>query len=125
MVVVYWSLAFVVGSAVPQVQTISGLVAAIAIMQFTYTFPPLLLAGYYLRLDAAVDDIGDSWLTLSRWKRGLFGGHTRWYYKVFNLFLFWASLAMACLGMYGSGTAVKQTFLAGGAATSFGCGSPV
>jgi hypothetical protein len=33
MVLVYWSLAFVIGSAIPQVQTISGLVAAVCIMQ--------------------------------------------------------------------------------------------
>jgi hypothetical protein len=33
MVVLYWSLAFIVGSAIPQVQTISGLVSAVCIMQ--------------------------------------------------------------------------------------------
>ncbi|KAI0086112.1 hypothetical protein BDY19DRAFT_380379 [Irpex rosettiformis] len=41
MVLLYWSLAFIVASAIPRVQTISGLVAAVCIMQFTYTFPPL------------------------------------------------------------------------------------
>jgi hypothetical protein len=33
MVLLYWSLAFIVGAAIPQVQTISGLVAAVCIMQ--------------------------------------------------------------------------------------------
>jgi hypothetical protein len=33
MIIVYWALAFVVGSAIPQVQTISGLIAAICIMR--------------------------------------------------------------------------------------------
>lgn len=47
MVFLYWALAFIVGAAIPQVQTISGLVAAICIMQFTYTFPPALIFGYY------------------------------------------------------------------------------
>jgi hypothetical protein len=46
MVLVYWSLAFVIGSAIPQVQTISGLVAAVCIMQvrrrLRLPFPPLL-----------------------------------------------------------------------------------
>ena len=74
IVFVYWALAFVIGSAVPQVQTILGLVAAICILQFTYTFPPLLIAGYHLQLDAAQNDIGDSWLSYSRWKRAFFGG---------------------------------------------------
>jgi hypothetical protein len=42
MVLVYWSLAFIVGSAIPQVQTISGLVAAVCIMQVRLQPPRLL-----------------------------------------------------------------------------------
>ncbi|KAI0094160.1 transmembrane amino acid transporter protein-domain-containing protein [Irpex rosettiformis] len=203
MVLLYWSLAFIVASAIPQVQTISGLVAAVCIMQFTYTFPPLLYAGFYLRLDAARDERGDTWWSWSRWARGMksspnadvvvvsrgqvvaprgggggggcggvgifggcgigifgggggigiFGGgkgrsekptvdggettHAKspriagiaqgstWYYKTFNIVLFLASLAMACLGMYGSGKSIQETFKSGGAATSFGCTAPV
>lgn len=37
MVVLYWALAFIVGAAIPQVQTISGLVAAVCIMQVRIT----------------------------------------------------------------------------------------
>jgi len=141
MVFVYWSLAFVVGSAIPQVATVSGLVAAVCIMQFTYTFPPLMMLGYKMQIAAAglieedalaigeaIDvnapskDPGDTWREWSRWKRGFFGH--KWYINLFNLILFLASLAMACLGMYGSGKAIQQTFL-NGAATSFGCKSPV
>jgi hypothetical protein len=92
-------------------------------MQFTYTFPPLLLAGFYMRLDAARNDPGDSWTSWSRWKRALFSG--KWYFKVLNLVLSLAALSMACLGMYGSGKAIQEAFASGGAATSFGCGSPV
>jgi hypothetical protein len=40
MVLVYWSLAFVIGSAIPQVQTISGLVAAVCIMQVRASASP-------------------------------------------------------------------------------------
>ena len=152
MVLLYWALAFIVGSAIPQVQTISGLVAAICIMQFTYTFPPLLYVGFYFRLDAAKNEQGDSWWNVSRWVRAIKssddanvvvsgdgdggnGGKRRgvagvalgstWYYKVFNVVLFMASLAMACLGMYGSEKSIQQTFQNGGAATSFGCTAPV
>uniref|UniRef100_A0A0W0FFB4 Amino acid transporter transmembrane domain-containing protein n=1 Tax=Moniliophthora roreri TaxID=221103 RepID=A0A0W0FFB4_MONRR len=138
VVVLYWSLAFIVGSAIPQVQTISGLIAAICIMQFTYTFPPLLLLGYQIRVFAEGygdhvatrnpneprdDDPGDTWRNLSRWKRGLFGGGNG-YFNLFNLILFLGSASMACLGMYGSGTSIRETFKHG-AATSFGCKSPV
>ncbi|KAF8735056.1 hypothetical protein AX14_002816 [Amanita brunnescens Koide BX004] len=133
----YWSIAFVVGSAIPQVGTISALIGAIAVMQFSYTFPPFLLFGYSVITDAASEDHPhvpgsggkgriDTWRDWSRWQRGLFGGS--WYhtlFKYFNLSLGLAALATACLGMWGSGEAVKATFAIAGAATSFGCKGPV
>jgi len=133
MVILYWSLAFIVGSAIPQVQTISGLIAAICIMQFTYSFPPGLMFGYDVIVDAMVADNEhtpgspptnriDTWRDWSRWRRGLFGG--RWWFKWFNLIICLASFAMAGLGMWGSGLAVQEIFQVG-AATSFGCTAPV
>lgn len=75
MVIIYWALAYIIASAIPQVQTISGLVAAICIMQFTYTFPPLFILGYQMILDASgPDDPGDTWANFSRWRRGFWGG---------------------------------------------------
>jgi len=75
--------AFIVGSAIPQVQTITGLIAAVAIMQFTYSFPPLLRLGYDVITDAMVADKEyvpgagancrvDTWRDWSRWKRVCF-----------------------------------------------------
>lgn len=72
--------AFVVGSAIPQVQSISALIAAIAIMQFTYSFPPLLRLGYDVITDAMSADAqyvpgkgdsarADTWSDWSRWRR--------------------------------------------------------
>lgn len=44
MVILYWSLAFIVAAAIPQVQTISGLVAAVCIMQVKLPhLPPVVL----------------------------------------------------------------------------------
>ncbi|KAL0563041.1 hypothetical protein V5O48_019037 [Marasmius crinis-equi] len=105
--------AFIIASAIPQVQTISGLIAAICIMQFTYTFPPLFWLGYQIRIyaegfgregmDAAAaaepgeaTDPGDTYRSWSRWKRGIFGGN--WMFNLFNLILFLGSAAMAGLG---------------------------
>lgn len=77
----YWSLAFVIGSAIPQVQNISGLIAAICIMQFTYTFPPVFRLAYDMITDAMLADGEyepgsmstahriDTWKDWSRWKR--------------------------------------------------------
>jgi hypothetical protein len=138
-------IAFIVGSAIPQVQTISSLVAAICIMQFTYSFPPLMLFGYYMQIDALaltpqssaekqdptqVTSTPTPTVSLrtggSRlWFRAFFYGRWPWYFKLFNLVLFLGSLAMACLGMYGAGKSIQQTFAMAQAATSFGCTSPV
>lgn len=45
LVIGYWGLAFVIGTAIPSIGALSGLVAAVAIFQFTYTFPPLLMVS--------------------------------------------------------------------------------
>ena len=69
-----------IGSAIPQVGTIVSLVAAVAIMQFTYTFPPILRFGYDVITDAMAADAPyvpgqgsrgrvDTWKQWSRWKR--------------------------------------------------------
>lgn len=134
MVFAYWSIAFVVGAAIPQIQTIIGLIASIAILQFTYTFPPILRFGYDVITDAMAADAPyvpgqgargrvDTWRQWSRWKRGLFSG--RWYFKLFNLIFFLGSAALACLGMWGSGESIKAVFQLSGSATSFSCQSPV
>lgn len=73
-------LAFVIGSAIPQVQTIIALIASVAILQFTYTFPTLLRFGYDVITDAMAEDSPfvpgkgtsgriDNWNQWSRWKR--------------------------------------------------------
>lgn len=79
--IAYWALAFVVGSAIPQVQNIGGLIAAICIVQFTYTFPPIMRCAYDIITDAMAADGEyvpgsmstshriDTWRQWSRWKR--------------------------------------------------------
>jgi hypothetical protein len=132
---VFWPVAFIVGAAIPQIQTISGLIAAVCILQFSYTFPFLLKAALDMQIIAMRDDdthtVGgtpqrrNSWLSPARWTKALFGGTMK--EKLMNwghIILFLASLTMACLGMYGSGTAIKDTFEVA-AATSFGCNAPV
>ena len=72
--------AFTICSAVPQIQTIGGFISAVSVMQFTFTFPPLLLLGYQVMTDAMTEDKAfspgngskgriDTWKEWSRWKR--------------------------------------------------------
>lgn len=161
--IVFWPIAFVIGAAIPQIQTISGLVAAIAILQvcilrffesprlqrrptdsthkfrvslpqFSYTFPFLCKWAFDIQVTAMAADpphtVGtvpqriDTWRSASRWRRALFSGSLR--VQLINwahFILFLASLSMACLGMWGSGKSIQETFKSS-AATSFGCESP-
>lgn len=136
IVVVYWGLAFVIGSAIPSVGTLSGLVAAVCIFQFTYTFPPVLLLGYMMKVDAMHADEPfttpgvaprqyDTWKNPSRWIRGaFFGDWKRVMYKGLLFLWFIAALATAGLGMWATGTDVREA-IQSGSASSFGCASPV
>ncbi|GAA5881346.1 hypothetical protein JCM16303_000138 [Sporobolomyces ruberrimus] len=136
LVVVYWGLAFVIGSAIPSVGTLSGLVAATCIFQFTYTFPPALYLGYLMKVDAMNLDEPfsqpgiaprqhDTWRSFSRWQRGAFnGGRKRVVLKSLLFLWFVAALATAGLGMWATGTDLREA-LQSGAASSFGCASSV
>lgn len=132
LVPIYWSLAYIIAAAVPQFTNISSMVAAVCILQFTYTFPAILYWGLLVQEDAMLPEEAfnpatgvvnrvDSWRSLSRWKRGLFSRH--WYHKIFVFLFFLASLATACLGMYASGTSIAADFKSGHM-TSFSCHAP-
>lgn len=139
LVLVFWWVGFVIGSAIPQVQTLSGMVGAATNMQFTYSFPTGFTFLYLVQLDATSIDEPftpgaastriDSWRQMSRWKRGFLGdGKNRRLllqaFKWTNFVLCMAALATAGLGIYGSGLSIAAAFDAS-AATSFGCAAPV
>ncbi|ORX40321.1 transmembrane amino acid transporter protein-domain-containing protein [Kockovaella imperatae] len=130
-----WILSFVIGTAIPQVQTIQALIGAAILLQFSYTFPPLMQFAFDVQADASKEDgvyspvsgvqRYDSWWSASRWRRGLFGGGAkRVAYKWFNAVFFIAALATSGLGIWGSVETIIATFKTS-AATSFGCTAPV
>lgn len=134
LVISYWALAFIIASAIPQFSNVNGIVAAICILQFSYTFPPILYAGFIIQRDAIqgqpeytpganINDLRhDTWRNLSRWRRGF---ARRWWLNTFNILLGLAALACAGLGAFSSIEGVITTFNTSGSATSFGCKSPV
>lgn len=139
LVVVFWWTGFVIGSAIPQVQTLSGMVGAATNMQFTYSFPTGFTFLYLVQLDATAEDGEykpgssrkrlDGWTSLSRWKRGLIGSRPARQpllqaFKWVNFVICLAALATAGLGIYGSGLSIAAAFNSA-AATSFGCAAPV
>lgn len=131
LVPIYWSLAYVMAAAIPDFAGFTGIVAATCILQFTYTFPPLLHVGYSIQKAAMLSETGFEQSTgevvardrgIKRWVRGFFSG--RWYLNVFNLLYFLAAMALCALGCYG---AIENLIYAYSIPqlNAFGCTSPL
>ncbi|RFU29312.1 hypothetical protein B7463_g7030, partial [Scytalidium lignicola] len=131
LVPVYWAVAFVFCSAIPQFSYISGLVGAVCILQFTYTFPPILMLGFQVKKDAILpqeifDPITKSVTRLDsgikRWSRGFM---KNWHINSFNIFFALGAATTAVLGIYSSIISLIAAFDGISVATSFGCTAPV
>ncbi|CZS88641.1 related to neutral amino acid permease [Rhynchosporium graminicola] len=128
---VYWSLAFIVAAAIPNFFGFTGLVAAVCILQFTYTFPPLLYLGFSVKRGAELPGEGFDAATgrvvrldggVRRWIRGFLKG--RWWLNVWHVVFFMGSLATAGLGSYSAIEALIDAFK-NPQTTAFTCHSPL
>lgn len=131
LIPVYWAIAFVVAAAIPNFSGLTGVVAAFCILQFTYTFPPMLSIGFWIKKNALGDGEGFDPVTgqtvrhdggIRRIVRGFFS--RRWYMHIFNILYFLAALALAALGAYGAIETLKIMFESN-KTTSFTCHSPL
>ena len=136
LIPIYWSLAFIISAAIPNFFALSSLIAALCIMQFSYTFPPLLHLGYAIKVGAMLPGEGFDPVTgqltrhdrgMKRWIRGFFaGGFTSYklYMNIFNVIFFLGSLATAALGAYSAIEALIAAFSVP-SITAFTCTSPL
>lgn len=131
-VVVYWGIAYVVATAIPNFSALTGLVGAVCILQFTYTFPPIMKFGLDFQLsamkaDGPYDPVTkqsnriDTWKDASRWIRAY---RDRWALHTFHILFFLASAATAALGIFSSAELLASSFKTT-TLTSFTCISPV
>ncbi|KZO95418.1 hypothetical protein CALVIDRAFT_564823 [Calocera viscosa TUFC12733] len=134
-VIVFWTVGFVIGTAIPQIQNLSGMVGATTNVHFTYSFPTGFYFIYSVMSAAAAGDPAyvpgqenkrvDTWREWSRWKRGLTGGSRKEVlFRYFNGTLCLAALALGGIGIYGSAVSIRASFVAG-SPTSFSCAAPV
>lgn len=130
LVPAYWVIAWVVCAAIPQFSYISGLVGAVCILQFTYTFPAILAFGFQIQKDAMLPEEHFDPQTktyhgvdrgVKRWVRGF---KVKWHLNTFNFIYFLGALCTAALGIYSSCLGLISAFDGGSQATSFGCDSP-
>ncbi len=130
VVPVYWAVAFIVAAAIPQVSNLSGLIAAACILQFSYTFPPMIMLGFQVKKDALQAGEGFDPATgrsthhdsgFARYRRGYM---KKFLFNTFNLVFFLGSCVTAILGIYSAAKGMKDAYAAG-APPSFSCRSPV
>ncbi|KAL8839650.1 MAG: hypothetical protein Q9170_001656 [Blastenia crenularia] len=130
VVPIYWALAFIVAAAIPSISNLSGLIAAVCILQFSYTFPPFLMLFHCAQRDAVQEGEGFEASTgrtirhdhgVSRWMRGLRKNAAL---NAFNLFFFLGSLTTAILGIYSAVKGLIDAY-AKTAVTGFSCTNPV
>lgn len=111
-VIVYWAIAYILGTAIPSIGALVSIIGAFCILNFSYTFPFLFGFCLLCRQDAATADEfdlktltvvqADSYLrNWSRWKRAIgYGGAFRVFVKISLFLLFLASLATCGLCSY-------------------------
>jgi hypothetical protein len=133
---IYWSIAFIISAAIPNFFALSSLVAALCIMQFSYTFPPMLYLGFAIMTGSQLPGEGFNPTTgqivrhdrgIKRIIRGFFaGGLTSWrpWVNMFNIIFMLGSAATAALGAYSAIEALIAAF-ALPSITAFTCTSPL
>lgn len=128
---IYWILAFVIGSAIPQVALFSAFVAAACILQFTYTFPPLFTLGFKVQRDAILPDETFDPSTgrverkdsgLGRWLRG-YKKEILW--NLWDTVYFLGSTVTAILGIYAAISGMHAAYVTNPNVSAFSCRSPV
>jgi hypothetical protein len=131
IVPVYWSIAFIVAASIPDFFGLVAVVAAFCVVQFCYSFPPLLALGYFIKKNALRDGEGFDATTgavtrhdtgIKRWMRGFFAGN--WYMNVFNAIYLGGALATAGLGAYSAIESMITAF-ENPQVNAFTCNSPL
>ncbi|KAH8808863.1 amino acid transporter-like protein [Xylogone sp. PMI_703] len=131
IVPVYWSLAYIVSAAIPDFGGLTSLVGAVCILQFTYTFPPILYVGFKIKSCAMLPGDGFDPATgnvirqdngVKRWIRGFFAD--KWWLNAFNVIYFLGALVTCGLGAYSAIENLIATFKEP-QHTAFTCHSPV
>lgn len=134
LIPIYWAIAFVIAAGIPSFSNLTSVVAAFCILQFTYTFPPMLATLFWVKKYAISEGEGFNPATgavvhhdhgLKRFARSFRSmGGKRVFFSVFNVFYFLGALALAGLGAYSAITGLMEAY-AGSVTTSFTCKSPL
>ena len=126
----YWIIAFVLAASIPQISNFSAFVGAACILQFTYTFPPILMIGFKSQRDAilpgetfdpATGSVQRQDSGMGRWMRG-FKKELAW--NTFDLIFFLGAATTAVLGIYAAISAMHTNYSTNPNLTGWSCNSP-
>ncbi|KAJ5770331.1 uncharacterized protein N7511_002382 [Penicillium nucicola] len=116
LVPIYWTLAWVIAAAIPQISYLGSFIGATCILQFSYTFPPILLVGYNVQNDSILSDevfnpqTGQVQHLDSGLKRWIRGYKKKFIWNTFNLIYALAAFSTAGLGIWASVWSMNKTF---------------
>ncbi|PWY81746.1 hypothetical protein BO94DRAFT_536947 [Aspergillus sclerotioniger CBS 115572] len=129
LVPIYWALAWIIAGAIPQISNLTSFVGALCILQFSYTFPPMLLVGYNVQKDAMLPGeefnpiTGETKRVDSGIKRWIRGYKKKFAMNTFDVLYSLAALGTAGMGLWASIVSMKQSF-AETPLTPFTCTNP-
>ncbi|KAJ5800258.1 uncharacterized protein N7518_002326 [Penicillium psychrosexuale] len=128
LVPAYWALAWVVAAAIPQITNLTSFVGAACILQFSYTFPPMLLVGFNVQNDAILpEEINSTTGQVQRIdngiKRWIRGYKKKFVWNTFDVIYSLLALSAAGLGIWASVTSMHTSFEEG-KLTHFTCANP-
>lgn len=131
LVPLYWLLAWVVTSSVPQITTWIVLVGAGCILQFTYTFPPFLMIGFKVQRDSILAE--ESFNPETGEVRRLDAGTKRWirgfkkelWWNLFDLIFYLGSCVTCVLGLYAAFKTMVKSYETSDNLSAWRCASPV
>lgn len=131
IVPIYWSVAFVVAGAIPDYFGFVSVIAAFCVVQFSYSFPPIIHLAYTMQKNSLRDGEGFDDTTgqttrhdrgLKRLVRGFFAD--KWYINVWHIIHAGGALATAGLGAYAAIQGMIAAFKIP-QVNSFTCTSPL
>ncbi|EXJ73654.1 uncharacterized protein A1O5_03416 [Cladophialophora psammophila CBS 110553] len=131
IVPVYWSVAFIVAAAIPDYFGFVSVIAAFCIVQFSYSFPPIIHLAYTMQRNSMRPGEGFNEQTgytarsdrgITRLVKGFFAD--RWYINVWHVIHAGGALATAGLGAYAAIEGMIEAFK-NPQVNSFTCTSPL
>ncbi|EHK20735.1 uncharacterized protein TRIVIDRAFT_69432 [Trichoderma virens Gv29-8] len=128
---IYWTIAFIIAASIPDFFGLTSVIAAVCLVQFTYTFPAFIGLGYFIQKNAMQGEEAFNPATgvvyrrdsgIKRWVRGFFAKF--WYINAMLLIYTLGSMALSGLGAYAAIEGLMAAFKSPQINT-FTCKSPL